>query len=112
MGALVSFVEEPREIEAPPEDAIAAAEWLAAILREELHLIQTDRGLTTAARRELVLKYSAAITKATPNHELYEARKLLRDEEAELEGSQLTGKVSGAATSGARRLRSSSPRES
>lgn len=111
MGQLVPFTKTPEAIEAPPDDSIAGASWLARVLRKELHGVLQDPGLTAAERRAEVVKFSKVITQATPNHELYEARKQLREEEAETKPTQLRGAVTRAKTSGARHIRAHAPRQ-
>lgn len=107
---LVKFSSEPKPIDEPPDDAIEGANWLIRILRKELHSVVTDCGLTAAERRAEVVRLSKAITSATPNHELYEARKVLREEESDLKEATLRGKVTSATTPRARHLRSNNPR--
>lgn len=107
---LVKFSAEPKPIAEPPDDAIEGANWLIRILRKELHGVVTDTGLTSAERRSEVVRLSKAITAATPNHELYEARKVLREDEDELKIETLRGTVTSAKTSGARHIRANAPR--
>ena len=111
MGDLVPFTAEPEPMEEPPDDSIAGAAWLAKLLRKEIYGVTTDPGLTTAERRDQILKFGKAITAATPNHELYEARKTIREDEEEIKASKLRGSVTSAKTSGTRRLRANAPRK-
>lgn len=112
MGQLVRFTPEADDIEAPPDDAIEGAEWLAKVLRQEMHGVITDPGLSAPDRRSEVIRFAKVITQATPNHELHDARKLLRDEESELKESKLRGKVTTRAkASRAGHLRANSPRQ-
>lgn len=111
MGALVAFTAEPDPIEEPPDDSITGAAWLARILRQELHGALVDPGLNKAERRDQVLRFAKAITSATPNHELYEARKVVREDEEEIQTSALRGSVTSAQASGTRRLRADAPRK-
>ena len=111
MGELVAFTLEPEPTEAPPDDSISGAAWLARLLRREIHGVVTDPGLTTAERRDQILKFSKVITSATPNHELYEARKVIREDEEEIKTSKLRGSVTNAKAQGARRLRANAPRK-
>ncbi len=111
MGELVAFTAEPEPIEEPPDDSIAGAAWLARILRQELHGALVDPGLNKAERRDQVLRFSKAITAATPNHELYEARQVVREDEDEIKTSSLRGSVTSAKKPGTRRLRANAPRK-
>ncbi len=111
MADLTPFTEETDQLEAPPDDSIAGAAWLAKLLRKELHEVASDPSLTAAERRDGVLKFAKAIISSTPNHELYEAREEIRDDENESKLETLTGTVTDAPTPGARRLRANSPRQ-
>ena len=112
MGQLIPFFTDAEDAEAPPDGSIEGAAWLAKVLRQELHGVLADPGLTTAERRAEVVKFAKVITQATPNHEIYEARKQLRDEEGEAKESSLRGTVTTSAkTSRAGHLRADAPRK-
>jgi len=123
MGKLVAFNPEAHsraapgrkkkaEIGEPPDDAIAGAAWLNKLLRHELHSVQTDPTLSTKERRDLVLKFARAITTSTPNTEIFEARELVRGEDAAVSGGgeKLGGELKRATKSRARPLRASAAR--
>lgn len=111
MGELVAFTAEPEPEEEPPTDSIGGAAWLARLLRKEIYGVTRDPGLSTAERRDQILKFSKVITSSTPNQELYEARQVIREEEEEVQVSKLRGSVTSAKTQGTRRLRADAPRK-
>jgi hypothetical protein len=90
---------------------MGGAAWVAKLLRRELFDILQDVNLSTSQRRDLVLKYSKAITQSIPNSEIFEARELVRADESKTgKPNQLQGKVGRAAKRGARPLRATAPR--
>lgn len=117
MAKLVRFVakassrdDEPGELGPPPDDAIAGAAWLNRVLRRELWSVINDPTLSVKERRGEILRYSRAITASTPNHEIYEAREVVRGDERDTVGPKLSGELTRATASRPRPLRSNAPR--
>lgn len=110
MGELVPHAFDPEPVEAPPDGSIAGAAWLAKQLRRELHAIMSDRVLSTKQRRDELIRFAKAITSATPNEELYEARKAIREDEQESKPTKLRGKLTRAGASRTGHLRANAPR--
>ncbi len=115
MGKLVPFDEpdaktKPEDVGAPPDDAIAGAGWLHRLLRLELWDVLQDATLKPHERRAAVLRFSRAITAATPNHELFQVREQLKADEAETDGKSLGGEVKPVAPTKSGSLRASAPR--
>jgi hypothetical protein len=96
-----------RKIEAPPppDDPIEGAAWLSKVLRRELHAVLVDPSISDTDRRAEVLKYSRAITSATPHNELAAIKEQMRNEESQKEGLSLGGELVNASSSNTGYLR-------
>lgn len=101
MGKLVPFNRPTRKKKSPyeklgppPDDAIEGANWLSRLLRLELFEVVIDEKTTAKERRADILRLGRAITQATPNDEIFQARQEVRADESEIEGETLKGQVS------------------
>lgn len=115
MGELVRFDQLKRRgkrwlPDPPPDDPLARASWLHDLLCAELSQIVRDDRLSDDERRELVLKFAARITQATPHDEIAKARDEVRGDEGETKGRSLGGVVSRATGGGTRPVRAAAPR--
>ena len=94
MGKLVAFSQRVKriadpyeELGPPPDDAIEGAAWLSRLLRIELFAVVVDKKSTPKDRRADILRLGRAITQATPNDEIFQARQEVRADESEIEGN-------------------------
>ncbi len=72
-------------IDLPPDDALARSSWLHLALCRMLHSVMTDESLSESERRDAAGVLATKITQATPNHEIYQAKQMILDDQRKTE---------------------------